>query len=83
MFMAQLRSPARVAKLSTCRASRPSLAYKNSVRYIYIYIYIYLTFFKLFFTLLYLIFKIIIYMRNILLILNKLVFVLFYYLKIT
>jgi hypothetical protein len=81
MFMAQLRSPARVAKLSTCRASRPSLAYKNSVRYIYIYIY--LTFFKLFFTLLYLIFKIIIYMRNILLILNKLVFVLFYYLKIT
>jgi len=81
MFMAQLRSPARVAKLSTCRASRPSLAYKNSVRDIYIYIY--LTFFKLFFTLLYLIFKIIIYMRNILLILNKLVFVLFYYLKIT
>ena len=35
--MAQLRSPARVAKLSTCRASRPSLAYKNSVRYIYIF----------------------------------------------
>lgn len=78
MFMAQLRSPARVAKLSTCRASRPSLAYKNSVRYIYIY----MTILQLFFTLLYLIFKIIIYMQDIFLILNKLVFVLFYYLKI-